>query len=118
MLGFPVSRANFDRIAGIHPIESQCRQFILGALFSALQTLQVSFEGQTLGSGSGAQLGFQFGWMLMLMCGHRPLREIVTRQFPLVIVYEPWGHSNLGRSPPTSRLSLTCPFHPRKICHQ
>jgi len=45
----------------MNSIESQCRQFILGALFSAQQTLQVSFDGQTLGSDSGAQLGFQFG---------------------------------------------------------
>ena len=53
--------ANFDRIGGMNSIESQCRQFVLGALFSAQQALQVSFDGQTLGSGSGAQLGFLFG---------------------------------------------------------
>jgi hypothetical protein len=53
MLGLPVSRANFDRIAGMNSIESQCRQFILGALFSAQQTLQVSFDGQTLGLALG-----------------------------------------------------------------
>jgi hypothetical protein len=61
MLALPVSSANFDRIAGMNSIEGQCRQFILGALFSAQQAFQVSFDGQTLGSGSGAQLGFQFG---------------------------------------------------------
>jgi hypothetical protein len=77
MLGFPVSRANFDRIAGMNSIESQCRQFILGALFSAQQTLKVSFDGQTLGSGARSLVSSS-GWMLMLMCGHRPLREIVT----------------------------------------
>ena len=60
MLGFPITGARIDRIAGIESVESQRRQFILGALFSAYKALQVSFDGQALGLGSGAQLSFQF----------------------------------------------------------
>src|ERR1017187_3349160 len=49
MLGFPITGARIDRIAGIESVESQRRQFILGALFSAYKALQVSFDGQALG---------------------------------------------------------------------
>src|ERR1022692_932839 len=45
MLSFPISTADFDRIAGFEPIKSEFRQFILCALLSAHKTLQVGFDG-------------------------------------------------------------------------
>ncbi len=60
MLGFPIPRANLNRLAGIESLESQRRQFILCTLVGAHKTLQVGFDCQALVLGSGAQLGFQF----------------------------------------------------------
>src|ERR1700674_1533114 len=118
MLGFPVSRANFVRIAGMNSIESQSRQFIPGALFSAQQTLQASFDGQTLGSGSGAQLGFLFGMDADAHVWLSPVGRDCNAPIPACHCVRAVGTLQPRAEPATSRLSLTCPFRPRKICHQ
>jgi len=61
MLGFPIPRAGLNWFAGVDSLGSQRGQFVLCTLFSPHKTLQVGFDGQPLGLGSGAQLSFQFG---------------------------------------------------------
>jgi hypothetical protein len=58
MLGFPISRARFNQFAGVESLESKCRQFIFSTLFSAYKTLQISFDAQALGLGSGCATWF------------------------------------------------------------
>jgi len=45
MLGFPISGANFNRIARINSLERQSRQFVFGALLGAYKAFQICLDG-------------------------------------------------------------------------